>query len=429
MKVSRLDNYEGNWIVGNFYPTLVASDQIEISIRYMNKYSYEGFYYRERDTVNIVILDGCIRSNNHEYFSGEILTIPPGELHDLLPLQDSRVLFIKSPGGGGDKHIISGNDLLMKASDLSRYLCLYESENISNNCPSRDDITAIVQGPIEKDLTPQCLKSIRKQIPGARIVLSTWKGSDVSDLDYDSLVYNDDPGSNVNMPYLWGGNVDVNFNRQLISTSSALELVETRYTLKIRTDMALINDGFRKYFYYYPRREKKWELFKERIVMPFYIWRSNDLVLNGKKVHFHQPYYMNDNAWFGLTEDIRTLVNCQKKLPNEGFALDFDFGEAGFKRACVSPENVFFVNAFHKKFTDVCYEDITLYHENPEVNERSYRLIMNNFLILGAMRSGMFIMKPKYLSLNIGMAGDRRVVNTYGFYEQMDYYNELIAEA
>ena len=317
----------------------------------------------------------------------------------------------------------------MKASDISKGLCPYEAENIRSNCPSADDITAIVQGPIEKDLTQKCLRSIRNLLPGARIVLSTWQGSDVTGLDYDSLVYNDDPGSNVNMPYLFGGNVDINFNRQLVSTSSALELVDTRYTLKIRTDMALINDGFCKYFYCYPRREKKWALFKERIVVPFYIWCSNDLMLNGKLVHFHQPYYMNDNAWFGLTDDIRTLVKCQKKLPKEGFCLDYYFGESGYKRACISPENVFFVNAFSQKFTDVCYDDITLYHEHHEVNERSYRLIMNNFLILGAMRSGMFIMKPKYLSLNIGMAGNRRVKNTYGFYEQQDYYNKMIAES
>ena len=100
MKISRLDNYKGNWIVGNFYPNLVASDQMEVCIWYMNEYSYEGFYYREKDTVNFVILDGCIQSNGCKYYSGEILTIPPGEVHDLLPLQDSRVLFIKSPGGG-----------------------------------------------------------------------------------------------------------------------------------------------------------------------------------------------------------------------------------------------------------------------------------------------------------------------------------------
>ena len=47
------------------------------------------------------------------------------------------------------------------------------------------DISVIVQGPINKKETPKCLKSIRKFLPEAEIILSTWQGTDISNLDYD----------------------------------------------------------------------------------------------------------------------------------------------------------------------------------------------------------------------------------------------------
>ena len=55
------------------------------------------------------------------------------------------------------------------------------------------DISVVVQGAVNKNETPKCLKSIRKFLPNAEIILSTWEGSDTKNLDYDILVLNKDP--------------------------------------------------------------------------------------------------------------------------------------------------------------------------------------------------------------------------------------------
>ena len=57
------------------------------------------------------------------------------------------------------------------------------------------DISVVVQGAINSEVTPKCLESIRKYLPEAEIILSTWEGSDVVGLDYDKLVLNKDPGT------------------------------------------------------------------------------------------------------------------------------------------------------------------------------------------------------------------------------------------
>ena len=38
-----------------------------------------------------------------------------------------------------------------------------------------NDISVVVQGAIDQINTPKCLRSIRKRLPGAEIILSTWE--------------------------------------------------------------------------------------------------------------------------------------------------------------------------------------------------------------------------------------------------------------
>ena len=45
------------------------------------------------------------------------------------------------------------------------------------------DISVIVQGAINKNETIKCLQSIRQYLPGAEIILSTWEGSNITDLE------------------------------------------------------------------------------------------------------------------------------------------------------------------------------------------------------------------------------------------------------
>ena len=49
------------------------------------------------------------------------------------------------------------------------------------------DISVVVQGAVDKINTPKCLESIRKFLPCAEIVLSTWEGTDVTGLDVSTI--------------------------------------------------------------------------------------------------------------------------------------------------------------------------------------------------------------------------------------------------
>lgn len=100
------------------------------------------------------------------------------------------------------------------------------------------EITFVVQGPVQifdgrdqpENATELCISSIRKYFPDSTILLSTWHEQDLSGLDFDELVENEDPGP---LDY---GPIRGNINRQIVSTRNGLQNVKTKWAAKIRSD-------------------------------------------------------------------------------------------------------------------------------------------------------------------------------------------------
>ena len=92
------------------------------------------------------------------------------------------------------------------------------------------EISVVVQGAVDKELTPKCLLSIRKYLPEAEIILSTWEGTDVSGLSYDKVLLNKDPGA---FPYLRNSLKSNNLNRYLVSSRNGIQKASKKYILKI----------------------------------------------------------------------------------------------------------------------------------------------------------------------------------------------------
>lgn len=124
------------------------------------------------------------------------------------------------------------------------------------------DISVIIQGKIhglpgqsyDQRLTLQCIINVRRFIPEAEVILSTWEGSDTSDLPYDKLVLSPDPGGT---PY-WLSDPSFlnNNNRQILSTLAGLKQASKKYAIKMRGDCKIIGTSFLKYMQDYPRSAK-----------------------------------------------------------------------------------------------------------------------------------------------------------------------------
>jgi hypothetical protein len=167
-----------------------------------------------------------------------------------------------------------------------------------------DSISVIVQGKVfgdpgdayEKQLTMQCIESIRNFIPKAEIILSTWEGADVSHLDFDQVVFNQDPGA---IAYsVFEPNYLNNNNRQIVSSLNGLKAATKHYAIKMRGDCRLNDTDFTNYFKPYPRGTQ-YAFFKSRIIIPIKYSR------NPRRIA--QLIHPSDIFQAGLREDLLNL--------------------------------------------------------------------------------------------------------------------------
>lgn len=161
-------------------------------------------------------------------------------------------------------------------------------------------ISVIVQGPVirsqmpDDDPTKRCIDSIRRVLPGAEIILSSWRGADISGLSCDRVILNEDPGN-----FSFGDLSSNNVNRQIVSTRQGLCVATRPFAVKIRTDTVLRHNGFIKYFGSVPHRSEKYRFFKDRIVSSARFFRNPR--------RYQTLYHVGDIFHFGRTEDLIDL--------------------------------------------------------------------------------------------------------------------------
>jgi hypothetical protein len=115
------------------------------------------------------------------------------------------------------------------------------------------DITLVFQGAVKAWVTREHedfaanVRRTRKVLPGSRIVLSTWAGTELPPgLRIDAVVESPDPGPLA--PLKLDERKANNINRQLVTTCAGLAAVTTPYAVKLRTDSYLEHAGFLDHF-------------------------------------------------------------------------------------------------------------------------------------------------------------------------------------
>lgn len=261
--------------------------------------------------------------------------------------------------------------------------------NLENDKIKSVDLSVVVQGAIDKEITLECLKSIRNFLPDAEIILSTWQGSDVKGLDYDILVLNKDPGA-IKTDLV--NNVTNNQNRQLVSTREGIKKASRKYILKLRTDFVLHSAKFLEYWNKFLSRHETYNIFRHKIIASSVFSRiASDF--NHRPILFHP----SDFFLLGLADDLKDyfdsirlatddeLGNWQYLYPNK-----IPYPEAHYRYA---PEQ-FFLLSYAKQFFDIKFEDWTDW--NQENIELSKNILYNNFIFLDYKQSGIFSEKFAY---------------------------------
>ncbi len=104
MKVFHLDDMTKGWFVGNFSPTVLSTNQVEVAVKKYKAGEYEPAHHHKIATEITVITDGEVKVNGVVYRSGAILMIEPNTPTDFLALTDVTTTVVKYPGANDDKY-------------------------------------------------------------------------------------------------------------------------------------------------------------------------------------------------------------------------------------------------------------------------------------------------------------------------------------
>lgn len=107
MKIAKLDDMVKGWFIGNFKPSLLQTNDVEVAVKKYNRGDYEESHYHILATEYTVIISGKVRMNSVEYMAGDIIVMEPFEATDFECLEDNTInVVVKLPGVNNDKYLV-----------------------------------------------------------------------------------------------------------------------------------------------------------------------------------------------------------------------------------------------------------------------------------------------------------------------------------
>lgn len=240
-----------------------------------------------------------------------------------------------------------------------------------------NEISVVIQGLYNPEITPVCLKSIKKHLPNAEVILSLSEQPEktVATDGIDKLIVSE---KSPIFPYSSEQNAPKNtVNPQIVSTVAGLKAATRPYTLKIRTDFALKSDNFLKYFDDCPMSDPGHKIFDHKIIDCSYFARHPERSR-------YLAYHPSDIALFGKTSDLLNLFDVPLMTENEsGYWKKEDISYCRY-----TPEQHIFINCLRKNGKKIDYDhtEESITRENIIETEKYFA---SNFIFLGYNRFGL----------------------------------------
>lgn len=254
-----------------------------------------------------------------------------------------------------------------------------------NPCKFESELTFVIQGPNldqqDDQITSNLIMSIRKYFPKAPIIFSTWDGEKIELLPYlEKIVFSPDPGANV---FLDDPNTLNNVNRQIISTIAGLNQVETKYAVKLRSDLIFTNNKILASLCHLDLGNRN----------PDYAWLKNYVLVSNQtsvnpRLKYKYPYTICDWFSIGRTEDLRKIWDI-RLMPDSWFQFFKDNENLPTPHpAYLSryfPET-YITSTFIRKYLPIVFDhSFDISNNNIEISEK---IISNNFIIFSNWQLG-----------------------------------------
>lgn len=263
-----------------------------------------------------------------------------------------------------------------------------------------EEISVVLRGAVDETVLMQSLINLKKFLPKAEIIISTWEGTVLPEKAngfYHKLILSKDPGAVHNDPE----NIRWNMLLRILKACEAgVEAAERKYVLSMRSDLLLLKPNFLRYFDKFNKRDEKYSLAKHKIlvnsfVTPIYFKEGN--------VKHPTPFHISDWWHFGLKEDLKMYYDADKIDDFEEFSRYFETHKRSkdYHMFIVdhrvwkfSPEQYIGKCFANKKFKNLDFPDFLSY-DNVDLDE-ALKFTIDNFIVLDSRQSGFKLMKEPY---------------------------------
>lgn len=103
MTVYKLSDMKGGWFAGNFEPSVLKTENVEIAVKYYKQGDAEKWHYHKIATELTVIVSGKVKMNDKIFSQGDVVVMAPNEGTDFEVLEDAITTVVKIPGALNDK--------------------------------------------------------------------------------------------------------------------------------------------------------------------------------------------------------------------------------------------------------------------------------------------------------------------------------------
>lgn len=107
MKLANIKNYTNGWFIGDFEPSLFKSNVFEIAHHFYKKGFVGTPHTHKVATEYNYILSGKLMASNQICNAGDIFIYEPNEISDVVFLEDTNLIIIKTPSLSNDKYNIN----------------------------------------------------------------------------------------------------------------------------------------------------------------------------------------------------------------------------------------------------------------------------------------------------------------------------------
>ena len=267
-------------------------------------------------------------------------------------------------------------------------------------------VTFLIQGPwYEKEesgiSTMRLIESVKTHFPESKIILSTWDGTKLPELDNVLIIKSRDPGF---YPLGKGRKEVNNINRQILSTKNGLFQVTSKYAIKVRSDLEFFNTDILL------RLNEAVQL-PARELLDSHVINMNISSVNPRK-EMTLVFHPCDWVYGGFTRDLIKIWNIP--LMDEKTALYFDSNAISLLNRNdnyfpkIRPEMYIWINFLNSSGVDIPLE--SYYDCNHQLIALSEKYFAENLIFYEPKSLGVISQKHKF-----------RILDRYQMYSYYDW--------